>query len=285
MLKSTSENVAFHCDKRRRCNRQDPRPLNRLRTTHAATHARSSLLSLINAPAALLAQLPAEAALALSILVIVAALNWWRPAHLTWQLRKGAIKYLIITLIVIAGFAAAIMTSNDAADSDLVENILSPRNLGLVLLSALLTGVFEEALYRGCLYHGLASKLTRIRALLLSSLMFGVMHYANYFGGRNFVDTTTQVLHAAGLGTMFGALMLRVGSLWPIMALHDLWDALIALIASLGEAVPGSGKTVPDAVSNGSLFASVPSVLPLMSVELLFTLVVFWSWSRIGRPI
>lgn len=79
---------------------------------------------------------------------------------------------------------------------------------------ALLPGLIEELVFRGWLLSALQPFGER-RALLLSALIFGLMH-----------GNLTQVPFALLLGLLFGFVTLRTGKLWPCMIIHTLNNAM-----------------------------------------------------------
>lgn len=83
---------------------------------------------------------------------------------------------------------------------------------------ALLPALVEELVFRGWLLSALRPFGER-RALLLSALIFGLMH-----------GNLTQVPFALLLGLLFGFLALRTGRLWLGMAIHLLNNAMSVLL-------------------------------------------------------
>lgn len=79
---------------------------------------------------------------------------------------------------------------------------------------AVLPGLVEELVFRGWILGSLAPFGER-RALLLSALIFGLIH-----------GNLTQVPFAFVLGLLFGYIFLRTGRLWPGMMLHFLNNAM-----------------------------------------------------------
>lgn len=80
---------------------------------------------------------------------------------------------------------------------------------------SLTAGVWEELLFRGFLVWYLTALLNIETAVVLSSLLFGLVHL--YQGW-------TGVLRVAGVGLLLCALFLWTGSLWAPMLLHVLVD-------------------------------------------------------------
>lgn len=76
-------------------------------------------------------------------------------------------------------------------------------------------GVCEEILFRGFLYWQLVQWVDVIPALLMTNLLFGIVHYAT--GLKN-------ATLAFGLGILFSLIFLYTGSLWLPILMHILID-------------------------------------------------------------
>lgn len=83
---------------------------------------------------------------------------------------------------------------------------------------ALLPGLIEELVFRGWVLGALQPFGER-RALLLSALLFGLLH-----------GNLTQLPFALLLGLVFGFITLRTGRLWPCMVIHGLNNAMSVLL-------------------------------------------------------
>lgn len=225
-------------------------------------------------------QLPFETALLLSILVIIAVLRWWRACHMITPLHKGGLKFALPPLLFTLLLLLLAVFLQDAGGIPIV--IEFDRGLILtLLLTTLFVGLFEEFLFRGCVFHGFDSAYGPVIAVLASSVLFGAMHYVNWIAGQDFAQTTSQVFHAAGGGVLYAALMLRTGSIWVPVILHGLWDTAVTLVATASSQLPqGEIEDTPEAVpDDGGLIGAVAS-FGFQSFELLYGLFVLWMWWR-----
>ena len=91
--------------------------------------------------------------------------------------------------------------------------------IGLVIIGVL-PGVCEETSNRGVLMQGLVSKLGVWRAVLLSGLIFGLMHL-----------NVVQVFYATVLGILIGLAVLATRSLWTGIIIHFCNNAIGQLMA------------------------------------------------------
>lgn len=222
----------------------------------------------------LTAQLPLEVALALSVLGSVWLYGWWRECRFTTPLRAGGLKFLVFPFLF-AGLLLALVASAVASESTITLRDAAPPSLVVSLIAVtLLIGVFEETLFRGALFHGFEAGRGLAAALVGSSLIFGMMHYVNWVGGQPFLLTSGQVAHAVAAGLMYAALMLRIGSIWPVILFHGFWDSVVALTGTLGAQLPQAADT-----SQGS---GLIVVAVFVGFELAYAFLVLWSVRRVG---
>lgn len=89
---------------------------------------------------------------------------------------------------------------------------------------ALFIGLDEEIFDRGLIF-GVIERFGTGIALALSSLIFGLEHFANYlYGGESFNYVLGHVIDAAGFGYLMGAVMLLFRSLYFPIFLHGVTD-------------------------------------------------------------
>ncbi|MCK4687956.1 MAG: CPBP family intramembrane metalloprotease [Candidatus Lokiarchaeota archaeon] len=109
------------------------------------------------------------------------------------------------------------------------SRILPPESYGLININA---GLFEEIMFRGIILTLLLALCSEKKSLLISAVIFGVVHYANLlheFNYEHFIFTTAQVIWAIGMGLLWGYLVLKTNSLIPGIILHYLSNALDSL--------------------------------------------------------
>lgn len=129
---------------------------------------------------------------------------------------------------------------------------------------AVTSGVFEELLFRGVLFTSIERMFGSWAALVVSSLVFGLMHLMNPQGsleGALFIAVEAGILLA-------GAYMLT-GRLWMSMGFHFAWnytqEGIYSGIVSGNDAAQGLLKSSihgPDLLTGGS-FGLESSVLAL----------------------
>lgn len=106
-------------------------------------------------------------------------------------------------------------------DSGSIE-LTTPSSVAMIVIaSVLLAPIFEETIYRGVLFHGLKQEYSALKAVLLSSLAFMLMHMS-----------PLQVVFQFSLGVVSAYLAARSGRLMPSILLHATANAL-ALVMQL----------------------------------------------------
>ncbi len=143
-----------------------------------------------------------------------------------------------------------------------------------LVLVTLLVGIFEELLFRGAVMHAFEVRYGVTVAFFVSSLLFGLMHYVNWISGQPFANTTLQVVHAAGSGLMYAAIVLITRSIWFSVAFHALWDCSILVIGVMGPEVAVEGA------ASGGGSSEIFQTIQLLGLEPIYGLLLFWWWRR-----
>ena len=135
----------------------------------------------------------------------------------------------------------------------------------MLLIENAIVGLYEEVLVRGflvghMLYHWKNDKRKVFKAVLWSSVIFGVLHIGNIFSGHGVVSTLIQVFYSTILGIVFAAVYIRTQNLWSIAIIHGIVDFSggIEGIYQMPQAIPK--------VSAGGGSMNLFSLIVLMSV-------------------
>ena len=106
----------------------------------------------------------------------------------------------------------------------------------IVIIEQIFVGVFEEFLVRGLVLNVLLEKIQNDRfkgkmsAVILSSLIFGVIHLLNLFSEPRMLNATiAQVFYATFIGIFLGALYLRTNNIWVVVFYHAIYDIVSEL--------------------------------------------------------
>lgn len=98
----------------------------------------------------------------------------------------------------------------------------------LLLLFTIAVGFNEEIYFRGLAFKFLSEKgITK--AIIWSSMIFGVLHLVNAFNGKNIVYLLLQVMFAFLVGIVLAELVSITKSLWLVIIWHALHDYISLL--------------------------------------------------------
>jgi len=114
-----------------------------------------------------------------------------------------------------------------------------------LLLGCILIGVCEEFLCRGWLLNEFLERFGDTKkgvwySIVISGIIFGLMHIGNIFTiGQSVPTTVTQVISAAGTGIFFGLIYYKTKNIWSVIVLHGLWDfsLFLADVAPITESI------------------------------------------------
>ena len=143
--------------------------------------------------------------------------------------------------------------------------------VGVLAFAMILVGFNEEILFRGILAHGARGPgpWSEARAMLVSSLGFGLFHLPNALGGQAIGATLFQVGYAFVMGiALFVSMRISRRILLPV-ALHALWDFSTF-----------TSKSQPP----GNVAALVISLLTL-AIVILIVAAIAWSLGKKRQPV
>jgi hypothetical protein len=152
-------------------------------------------------------------------------LSWSRGAGADFG-RGCALAFIILSVIFVFSWATGTIR---------VEGFARPAPEGtpvaLYLLGALVAfltvGVYEELMFRGYVLQALEERGSKVAAVIISSLVFAVLHFAN--PGAD----PTGLINTALIGALLAAVYLRTRSLWMPIGFHFAWNFLLGYVYSL----------------------------------------------------
>src|SRR2546426_12697057 len=72
---------------------------------------------------------------------------------------------------------------------------------------------------------------------MIAAIFFGLSHLDNFFlPGADEVGVAYQIFEASLVGNLFGAVRLRMNTIWPVMIVHASYDLMLVL--AFGHAFP-----------------------------------------------
>ena len=140
-------------------------------------------------------------------------------------------------------------------------------NVLIVLLFAFSIGLNEELFSRGLVLEVL-KPIGVFKAIVFSSLHFGLLHLSNYYAGQAFGVTVAQIIGASAFGFMCGAILVYTQSIWIPVLIHTFTNLpmLFQPVAEFHQRVTGS----PDwlgTLSISFIYITIGSIVLLFSSE------------------
>jgi membrane protease YdiL (CAAX protease family) len=93
------------------------------------------------------------------------------------------------------------------------------------IITMLNVGFLEEIIMRGFLFKMMEKDNVK-RAIIVSSITFGMGHIVNLLNGADFVPTLLQVCYAISIGYMLVMVFYKSKSLIPCIIFHGIFNAL-----------------------------------------------------------
>jgi len=93
------------------------------------------------------------------------------------------------------------------------------------ILSMIGVGFLEEIIFRGFLFK-MMEKDNVNRAIIVTSITFGIGHIVNLLNGADLVPTLIQICYAIAIGYLFVIIFQKGKSLWPCVITHAVFNAL-----------------------------------------------------------
>jgi membrane protease YdiL (CAAX protease family) len=111
-----------------------------------------------------------------------------------------------------------------------VSNLSTPEIVRIVLRAVfgicLAAGITEELLFRGLIMGLLEKRWNKAIAIIVPSVLFGLLHIAN-MQAPGIVDIGTLVIAGTAVGVMFSLIALHSNSIWASAVVHGIWNLVI----------------------------------------------------------
>ena len=154
------------------------------------------------------------------LLLIFAVYYGWLPDVLSFDPRVTNPILLLIPFATIVSIVARF--------SKMKLNSFDRTGIILLVMGTLIIGFSEELLVRGIAVHALQKDGYSIVVIgILSSLIFGLLHFMNFFNGQDIKKTTIQVGGTILMGLNFYIILVITGTLWAPIVVHFLYDLSI----------------------------------------------------------
>lgn len=97
----------------------------------------------------------------------------------------------------------------------------------ILIVDTALIGIAEEGMYRGILLGAMTKRMHPVFAILLSSLLFSLLHGLNLLGGLTVSDVMSQMGATFIMGVFLGAMYLDTKNIVLPIVFHALWDYIL----------------------------------------------------------
>lgn len=153
--------------------------------------------------------------------------------------RKGAYLYFIPLAVI----ASTNLWNGAAMRYSAAETVL-------YVVSMICVGAIEEIIFRGFLFLALCRENVR-RAIILSSVTFGIGHIVNLLNGAEVLSTLLQICYACAIGFLFTIIFYKGKSLVPCIITHSANNSLSAFSVAGGQVYGVITAVVLSAISVG----------------------------------
>lgn len=141
-----------------------------------------------------------------------------------WALGAGLATFLLSSLM--SGLGRALGLDLEPSNLDVIKAGFARYPVFLALFAVVLAPLYEELLFRRVLFGRLWQAGWPVLGLLLSSLVFALVHELPGLNGKPPSSTLFLVLVYAGMGAMFAGVYRITRTLWAPIAAHILNNAL-----------------------------------------------------------
>jgi membrane protease YdiL (CAAX protease family) len=142
-------------------------------------------------------------------------IGWWEDSGFVGTTQNA----LTLTIPVIFMFFALVLYGSVDIEAGRVN---------FLLVAVLLTGLSEEAIFRGLFMRAFLPR-GKWQAILIPAVLFGAAHFVQSLGGlMTLQDNLMQIAEAVIFGILYGAVRLRINNIWPLIILHAYGDLFYA---------------------------------------------------------
>jgi uncharacterized protein len=175
--------------------------------------------------------LTSDSILAIAAIIFLVRADWWQTIGFRKPRRLRELWFFVLPLI-----AVAVNLSSGIQASE-------PASIAVFFFLAALVGFVEETYLRGLMLHPISMR-GPWRGVLITAILFGLLHSLNIAVGWNPQVVFSQMAFAFAVGFCYAALRLRTGLIWPLMILHFLTDFSAFLAVNQVTTPQSSGSNV-----------------------------------------
>ena len=130
-------------------------------------------------------------------------------------------------------FVVSLISLFSSLTGILGENLNITNLISLIIL-AITIGMAEEFFFRGFIQGEIVDAYGKSRkqviiSVVVSGVIFGLVHITNALSGQDIITTLMQVLQASSLGILLGSIYFITKNIWSVVFLHAFYDFAIML--------------------------------------------------------
>lgn len=153
-----------------------------------------------------------------------------------WALLAGLATFVFSSLMSAGGRALGL--DLEPSNLDLIKDGFARYPVFLALFAVMLAPLYEELLFRRVLFGRLWQAGWPVLGLVLSSLVFALVHELPGLNGKPASSTLFLIVVYAGMGGIFAWVYRRTGTLWAPIAAHILNNAIALAVLQVYGGAP-----------------------------------------------
>lgn len=158
------------------------------------------------------------------------------PGTWGWALGAGLATFVFSTVMSASGRALGL--DLEPSNLDLIRDGFARFPVFLALFAVVLAPLYEELLFRRVLFGRLWQAGWPVLGLVLSSLVFALVHELPGLNGKPPGSTMFLILVYAGMGAIFAWVYRRASTLWAPIAAHILNNAIALAVLQVYGGAP-----------------------------------------------
>ena len=156
--------------------------------------------------------------------------GWLRDYRRITRLSMGTqprrtVEVALLSFLAFVGLLIAFSIGAGVFSFD--PSVLIDDNNWLILLAALVPGIWEELAFRGVVLANLQRRFSPGRAVIVSSVVFGLFHFSNLGSWDDLASVVSGVIAATALGIGWGYVVIKTNSVVPSIFLHYVVDVVL----------------------------------------------------------
>ncbi|KOO51692.1 CPBP family intramembrane glutamic endopeptidase [Viridibacillus arvi] len=157
-------------------------------------------------------------------------LSWSELGIKSFAVKDWKIIIIFSVILMVGALIIVVLTSlignswENSKTEAIQQNVTFITVLIAFISAAVISPIYEEIFYRGFLYRWLRTRIGFVGAILLSSIIFTIVHIPTY--------NVMPVNFFSGI--IFALAYERTNSIWPSVIIHGLTNGIMVLLTSLG---------------------------------------------------